>query len=55
MKSKHTDKYLQKVYFRFVALDINIYAPDGGFGAANTCLRAGTLLDLDLDELADLI
>ena len=30
--------------------------PEGGFGAANICLRpAGTLLDLDLEELADLI
>lgn len=30
--------------------------PEGGFGAAKICLRpAGTLLDLDLDELADLI
>ena len=30
--------------------------PAGGFGAANTCLRpAGTLLDLDFEDVADFI
>ena len=55
IKLKNTGKYficLRK--YRFAALVICV--PDGGFGAANTCLRpAGTLLDLDLEEQADLI
>ena len=32
-----------------------VHVPGGGLGAANICLLdAGTLLDLDLEELADL-
>ena len=59
IRLKNTGKYLQDYIiclrkYRFAALVTCV--PDGGFGAANTCLRpAGTLLDLDLEEQADLI